>query len=131
MKGTVGEGDVLFDELNEMQKVSFFEEMYKDYPGSFQVTVMSNPDQQTLDQWDRRRTTDDSLGRVVGDEILAGKSAKKLSFFEFDSYSTAIVGFHKGNIYYLHFTDFNPNDSEEERHQQIYESMVASFRFIE
>ncbi len=122
---------ILFEE--EMQKVTFLEKEYKFWPGEFQVLVMSNKSNLTLEQWidkhEPQDVTGGSLIQDVSDVILNGKEAKRLSIFGFDHEAIEIITLHEGYVYSLHFTGNNPNDPRVEQHKKIYDLMVSSFTF--
>jgi hypothetical protein len=125
-------GTILIDK--ELQKVTFAEKESKLWPGEFQVRVLSNPDQVTLDQWAKNYKEESAAGanlaRLTGDTTLAGDLAKKFSIFSFDRYEVAIVTIHNGNVYYLRFDSDNPNDPDFGEHREIYNQMVASFKLL-
>ncbi|NIM89854.1 MAG: hypothetical protein GTO17_02785 [Candidatus Aminicenantes bacterium] len=122
-------GKILLEE--EIQKVTFLEKEYEFWPGEFQVRVMSNKDNLTLEQWidehEPQDVTGGSLIQDISDVILNGKDAKRLSIFGFDHEAIVIVTLHKGYVYSLHFTGNNPNDPKVEQHKKIYDQMVSSF----
>jgi hypothetical protein len=124
---------ILFEE--ETQKVTFLEKEYEFWPGEFQVKVMLNKDNLTLEQWISKHEPQDvtggSLIQDISDRTRGGKPAKRLSIFGFDHEGIEIVTLLKGYIYSLHFTGSNPNDPKVEQHQQIYDQMVLSFTFME
>jgi len=124
---------ILFEE--EMQKVTFLEKEYEFWPGEFQVRVMSNKNNLTLEQWidehEPQDVTGGSLIQDISDRTLGRKPAKRLSIFGFDHEGIEIVTLHKGYIYSLNFTGSNPNDPKVEQHKKIYDQMVLSFTFME
>lgn len=105
------------------------------WPGDFEVKVLSNTEQLTLDEWAKNykieSAAEANLARVTGDTTLSGKLAKMLSIFSFDRHETAIATIFKGNVYHLRFDSENPNDPEFERHKEIYNQMTSSFKFLE
>jgi len=125
--------NILLEE--ELQKVTFLETEYKLWQGSFQVRVMSNKDNLSLEQWIEKHEPQDvtggSLIQGILDTTLNEILAKKLSIFGFDHEEIEIVTLYEGNIYSLIFAGINPNDPNVERHIQIYDQMVSSFAFIE
>lgn len=125
-------GNVLLE--GELQKVTFLEKEYIDWPGEFQIRVLSNPDQLSLEEWigkhEPQDVTGGSLIQEMSDTTLDGNPAQRLSIFGFDHEGIDIVSLYNGYIYYLSFTGSNPNDAEAERHQQIYTRMLSTFRFI-
>jgi len=122
---------ILFEE--EMQKVTFLEKEYAFWPGEFQVRVMSNKDNLSLERWidehEPQDVTGGSLIQDISDVILSGKEAKRLSIFGFDHEGIEIVTLYKGYVYSLLFTGSNPNDPKVEQHKQIYDQMFSSFTF--
>jgi hypothetical protein len=125
-------GNVLLE--GELQKVTFLEKESIDWPGEFQIRVLSNPDQLNLEEWVSKHEPQDvtggSLIQEMSDTTLDGRPAKRLSIFGFDHEGLDIVSPYNGYIYYLSFTGSNPNDAEAERHQQVYDQMLRTFRFI-
>jgi hypothetical protein len=117
----------------EMQKVTFLEKEYKFWPGEFQVLVMSNKDNLSLEEWieehEPQDVTGGSLIQDITEVILNGKEAKRLSIFGFDHEAIEIVTLHEVYVYTLHFTGSNPNDPKVEQHIQIYDQMLSSFTF--
>ncbi len=71
-----------------------------------------------------------SLIREISETTLNGKPAKRLSIFGFDHERIEVISLYKGYIYRIGFAWDNPNDTEVERHKQIYNQMFLSFRFI-
>ncbi|MDD5451625.1 MAG: hypothetical protein PHT49_06995 [Desulfovibrionales bacterium] len=125
-------GNALFE--GELQKVTFLEKEYIDWPGEFQIRVLSNPDQLSLEEWISKHEPQDvtggSLIQEVFDTTLDGIPAQRLSIFGFDHEGIDIVLPYNGYIYYLSFTGSNPNDAEAEGHQLTYNQMLRTFRFI-
>lgn len=127
------EGNILIDE--EIQKVTFLERKYVNWQGEFQIRILANPDKLNLEQWIRyhepRDVTGGSLIQGISDTIVDGRVVKKLSIFGFDHEGIAIVLLYKGNICDISFAGSNPNDAEVKKHQEIYQQMLSTFRFID
>ncbi len=122
--------NILYD--GQVQKVTFLEKKYVNWRGEFQIGIISNPDKLSLEQYinksDYADVSGGSLIRGISDTTVSGKPAKRLSIFAFDHEGIEIIMLYKGYIYYISFTD-NPSDAEEERHQQIYQQILSTFRF--
>ena len=123
--------NILFE--GELQKVTFLESEHAHWQGEFQVRVLSNPDDIELEHWIRMHEPQDvtggSLIQGISDTRIGGHPAKRLSIFGFDHEGIDIVARHEGHIYYVTFTGRNPNDDQLERHLQIYDHMLSSFKF--
>jgi len=119
----------------EVQKVTFLENKYANWQGKFRIKVMANPDKLSFEQWINRNeykhASGDSSVKGISAITMNGKAAKKLSIFGFDHEEIEIIIFYKKYIYNLNFTGKNPNDTEFERHQQIYKEIESTFKFIE
>lgn len=126
-------GDILIGD--EVQKVTFLEKEFANWQGEFQIVVISNPEKLNLEQWIKKNepqtVTGSSLIEEISGTILNGKPAKRLSIFGFDHERIEVISLYKGYIYVIGFAWDNPNDSEVEKHKQIYNRMLSSFRFIE
>ncbi len=125
-------GNILVDD--ELQKVTFLEKESVDWQGEFQIAVISNPDKLNLEQWIKKNEPQTVMGssliREISETTLNGKPAKRLSIFGFDHERIEVISLYKGYIYRIGFAWDNPNDTEVERHKQIYNQMFLSFRFI-
>ena len=124
-------GDILLE--GELQKVTFTEEEKKDWPGEFQIRVMENSNNDTVETWIENNKPKAAGGanllRGTVDTVLDNSEAKRLSIFGFDREITELVALKNGYIYKLIFDGENPNDPDREKHQKIYEKMVSSFKF--
>jgi len=70
----------------------------------------------SLEEWISKHEPQDVTGGIsiqgMFDTALDGIPAKRLSIFGFDHEGIDIVSSYNGCIYYLSFTDSNPNDAE-------------------
>ena len=134
-KPSVSASEILFEEQDELHKVSFLESQETLWQGKFGITVFSNPDELDFEQWTSNLKFESAAGvnlaKDVGNMTLGGKPAKRLSIFAFDSNDAVIVSMTGYYPIHIEFTDETPNDPNSEKHQLIYERMLSSFKFLE
>ena len=122
-------------EEGELRKVTFRERVDVIWPGEFQIVTLSNPRRLTFMEWVEKYDVMDiaggSLIEKVEETTLGGEQAKRFAIFAFDHQGMEIAAMNQGLIYLLRFAGDNPNDPEMERHSEIYEHMVSSFRFTD
>ena len=131
-------GDILIQEENEVQKVTFFEQNYETYPGKFEIRVLSNPSNLTLEQWSRNYDKIYKLLTLVGETTLGNQTAKQFSIFSYEvPGNSAIASINNQNIYYISFADWDkyndPNIAVQigtENHPKIYDQILSTFRFL-
>lgn len=118
---------------HELHKVTFLEEKFENWQGQFQIRMLANLKKITLDEWvknyKRESATGANLIEEISDTTVSDLPAKRLSIFAFDHEDIEIVTTAGENIYILNFSGDNPNDSEVERHKEIYERILSTFRF--
>ena len=103
--------------------------------GNFRIAILSNSEQLRLEDWikgyKRESATGADLIQEIIDTTLDGKAAKRVSVFGFDHTELLIITVNSGMIYILAFDDAGLNDPDNYQHQQIYNQMLSTFRFIE
>jgi hypothetical protein len=124
--GPFYEPDILLDD--EIQKVTFLEKQYDVWQGEFQVKVMANPKDLTLQQWADEFEVEDVMEK--SETKLSGYPALKYSLFGYDHTIIEILSVYDGKLYCLSFAGANPNDPDIERHRRIYSRMLAGFSFL-
>jgi hypothetical protein len=103
------------------------------FEGTFEVRIVANPEDLTVEEWARRTYVDvfdSSLASLFEPTTLGGESATRFMIFEFDQTGRGIARGMDGRILVLHFADANPNDADFETHRTVYARMVESFRFL-
>jgi hypothetical protein len=117
----------------EVQKVTFRERNYYMWPGEFEIRVMRNDGKSDLNAWiatyDVKAIDDSSLITESADTALGSRSAKQLKIFMFDHQGIEIIAVNGDFVYLLGFSGENPNDPNQQKHSNICDHMVASFRF--
>lgn len=139
-------GDFLVE--NELQKITFSETDSSDWPGSFQVKMLPNPDHLGMKEWYEHRSDQylsetgcsdsgeepclsyDDLLR--GEEYLTiqGLPAYKSRSFGFDHMDICISIARDVYIQSLCYEDTPGNDSNNAEHLAIYNKMVESLQFV-
>lgn len=126
-------GNILLEE--ELQKVTFSETEVSNWQGNFQINVLGNPNNDTLEMWIDKNKPKAASGvnllRGLSDEVLDSNPAKRLSIFGFDREIIEVVVLNNGQVYKLSFDGDNPNDLDIEKHREIYEKIITSFKFID
>lgn len=124
-------GNILLD--GQVQKVIFLEKDSKMWQGQFQVCVIENTDSLSLDKWVAKNEPtdvfDESLVLETRDTTLSGIPAIFQSNFGFDHTAYDFTALYNGLIYSLSFEGESPSDDREAEHKEIYNRMLASFRF--
>lgn len=146
IQSQVDDRKYLFAEDNELQKITFRENTSEYTGGIFQIRVLANPKQFTLDQWARNYRVEFAGGgnaaKVTGEMQLGGHPAKEISLFAFslNDFNSVIVAPYREQVYYLTFPgevesmspEFERNIPPElKRNKQIYDQMISSFTFIQ
>ena len=125
---------------NQLQKVNFLEEKIdKTWPGSFVISVNKTPENFDTERWASNYfvpliadpTT--NLAKPKGKISVDNNIAYRFSVFQFDSDRTEIGLVKNGNIYMFTFTDDVPieNDPNIEKHKEIYNQILSTFKFTE
>ncbi len=126
--------NILNDEYGEVQAVTFVDNRNVYGVGEFLIHVIANPNKLSLEQWINKNYPDtEGWGNIAvrSNGTVDGKPAKRLSIDYADQKGIAILIPYKGYIYGISFAGENPNDTEAKRHQQIYQQMVSTFKFIQ
>ncbi|OGW55231.1 MAG: hypothetical protein A2Z46_09315 [Nitrospirae bacterium RBG_19FT_COMBO_55_12] len=127
-------GNTLNDEYGEIQRVTFADDRNVYGVGEFLIHVMSNPNKLSLEQWINKNYPEtEGWGNITvrSNGTVDGKTAKRLSIAYADQEGIAILILYKGYIYGLSFAGENPNDTDVKRHQQIYQQILSTFKFIQ
>ena len=124
--------DLLGDEI---EKVTFQEEHFISWRGNFQVSVLENPEELGLEEWMDRHIRASTTGSIltweIQDTALDFSPAKRVTESTVDYEDVKLVTLMNGRIYTLSYVGKSPNDREIERHRNIFDRMVSSFRFVE
>ena len=133
---TVWSGEILDQQLKEVQKVSFINRS-RGNQGSLTVGIRSNPDNYDLNQWfiKNKRVGE----KIKGDTKLSDIPAKNVSHFTYVyPGDLGIIALYKGNIYEIMMTladidtslppEDTPLDLIEQR--KIFDRMLSTFKFL-
>ncbi len=128
-------GNTLNDEYGEVQAVTFVENRNVIGVIEFEVNILSNPDKLSLEQWNNRsksKEDDDGWGNIIARSkgTVDGKMAERVSIATGGGEEIAIDILYKGYIYVISFPG-RTGDPELKRHQQIYQQMLSTFKFVE
>ncbi len=112
------------------------------YPGKFEVSA-GKFNTHTLDEWAKNLddpgeksydNTDTVPGRdyynIIGDITIGGLPAKQLSIFKFDSTGILTITVHRNINYEIVYNDGGLNDPKKEQHNQIYNQILSTFKFL-
>lgn len=137
-------GEFLVQEANEVQKVNFLETDPSYYQGRFEVRVLSNPNDYTLDEWASQfniplqAAPDTNLAQIVGDAYLDEEPAKQ---FEINTLvvpgEIGIVSMHNNFVYFIRFDDWEHVDADTEKYymaskrNEINTQILSTFEFID
>lgn len=124
-------GNILLD--GQIQKVTFLEKDSQLWQGQFQVCVIENYDSISLHEWVTKNEPtdvfDESLVLETLDTTISGIPAIFQSNFGFDHTAYDFTALHNNLIYSISFEGGSPNNDKEAEHKEIYNRMLASFRF--
>ena len=115
--------------IEEQQKVTFYETRNDNSArGEFEIRVITNKENPTLEQIVNYYYKDRNINNIT-DIKIDSVPAKKFSVFEYDKEGAVIGIIYNGNIYYLHYSNADPNDSDFEEHRIIYDQILSTFKF--
>jgi hypothetical protein len=133
------EWDMVWDNLwedlqgDEIEKITFQEVEYEIWAGYLQIRVLQKPEELDLGTWlddhVRELTAGGNRSLEVQDTTLGGREAKRIVVEGMGYEEHEWVTLLNGNICMLFFIAKSPNDPEVDRHREIYDHMVGSFRF--
>ena len=121
---------------DEIHKTTLLEKEYEFWQGTFQISILENPESLSLDAWVSQLRIESASGanliQKVEDIELDGNPAKKLDILAFDHDDIVVITVQNNFIFYLQFEDAdNPNDPGTEKHQEIYNQILSSFEFVD